>query len=243
MPNDPGASDERATAWLSQGLEALLDDDNRTRVDGLDFDVIIVGSGYGGAVAAAELAGCINEAGTELRICLLERGKEYLAGMFPSRMADMAGHIRYATPGAKRQIGVHDGLYDMRWSEDAAALVASGLGGGSLINAGVMEMPLDKIFLESRWPKAIRDDRPELFELAGQLRPWLGARRAPKNGPVPAKTEALARLAGDNEFGDAQVTVAFEDLRNAAGIAMSACRRCGDCATGCNFNAKESLDL
>ena len=87
---------------------------------------------------------------------MLERGNEYLRGMFPSRQAELPGHIRFVTPEAKRQRGVYDGLYDMRWSDDAVALVASGVGGGSLINAGVMEMPKPYVFQEARWPREIR---------------------------------------------------------------------------------------
>ena len=88
----------RQKTWLSKGLETLVENlphiakpEPRRKVD---FDVLIIGSGYGGAVAAAELAGCLNPDGKPLRLCVLERGKEYLAGSFPSRMADLAGHLR-----------------------------------------------------------------------------------------------------------------------------------------------------
>ena len=241
-----GAEKARATVWLSRGLEALVSDlpqianpRRRRAKDKYDFDIVIVGSGYGGSVAAAELSNCKDAQGNPLRICLLERGKEYLAGMFPTRMADLAGHVRFTTPFAERQRGVFDGLYDMRWSDDAAALVASGLGGGSLINAGVMEMPHQKVFKEARWPAEIRDET-KLDETAKQLRAWLGANAI--GGPSLAKTEALRKL-GDGNTQPTQITVASDCRTNPAGVAMSSCLRCGDCATGCNHNAKESLDL
>lgn len=241
------AESPRATVWLSRGLEALVNDlpqianpRRRRAKDEYDFDIVIVGSGYGGSVAAAELSNCKDAQGKSLRICVLERGKEYLAGMFPTRMADLAGHVRFTTPFAERQRGAFDGLYDMRWSDDAAALVASGLGGGSLINAGVMEMPHPQIFQEARWPAEIRNET-KLAEMAERLRAWLGA-KAMDAADAPSKTEALGRLAGGMAR-PVSVTVASDCRTNSAGVAMSPCRRCGDCATGCNYNAKESLDL
>ncbi len=156
--------ESRQTTWLSCGLETLvhqrpwMGDRTLCNERDYDFDVVIVGSGYGGAVAAAELSGCTDENDQPLRICVLERGREYLAGSFPSRQAELAGHVRFVTPNAARQRGAHGGLFDVRWSDDAVALVASGLGGGSLINAGVMEMPKAEVFREARWPHAIRSD-------------------------------------------------------------------------------------
>ena len=93
---------QRRTAWLSRGLEALIYDrrwmggPNVEHPDH-DFDVVIVGSGYGGGVSAAALSGCTNARKKPLTICVLERGKEYLAGAFPSRAADLAGYIRLAS--------------------------------------------------------------------------------------------------------------------------------------------------
>ena len=160
MPSESRTSaDTRQTAWLSHGLETLvherrwIGDPKLPRPDSHDFDVVIVGSGYGGAVAAEALCGCSDARGP-LRVCVLERGKEYLAGSFPSRAADLGGFVRFVTREAKRQRGVFDGLYDLRCSADAVAVVACGLGGGSLINAGVMEMPLESVLKEARWPKA-----------------------------------------------------------------------------------------
>jgi len=209
-----------------------------------DFDVVIVGSGYGGAVAAAELSGCTDENDQPLRICVLERGREYLAGSFPSRQAELAGHVRFVTPNAARQRGAHGGLFDVRWSDDAVALVASGLGGGSLINAGVMEMPKAEVFREARWPHAIRSDNG-LGEMAERLRPWLGAHALPNNvANTLTKTSQLNKLAGGpGKASLTRITVAAEDGPNKVGVKLKQCLLCGDCATGCNSGAKNSLDL
>lgn len=250
MQADVKESDEnaRATAWLSRGLEALVGD--RPWMAGLnvgrppDFDVVIVGSGYGASVAAAELAGCTNAEGQTISVCVLERGKEYLAGMFPSRMADLAGHARFATPEATKPRGVRDGLFDIRTSGDAVALVANGLGGGSLINAGVMEMPLDSVFREVRWPQAIRNDAA-LSGISRELLKTLGADKLTKTNALNqlAKTNVLRQLAGADRFDFTPITVALEPGENSAGVILDECIGCGDCATGCNHNAKESLDL
>lgn len=257
MSAQKSAGERRAT-WLSCGLETLVNEcrwmaDPQLRRPEHDFDVVIVGSGYGGAVAAAVLSACKNADGHALgkdgkpSICVLERGNEYLRGMFPSRQDESPGHIRFATPDAKRQRGVYHGLYDMRWSDDAVALVASGVGGGSLINAGVMEMPKPYVFQEARWPRQIREasHSDSLEDAANELRIWLGAHRLTENNAKTrfGKTEALRRLAGLRGTNPVHVTVASEERVNEAGVALSECRGCGDCAAGCNYNAKESLDL
>ena len=244
---DTANDDDRASAWLSRGLETLVGERpwmagagvTRTPDADPDFDVVIVGSGYGGAVAAAELAGSLGADGKALTVCVLERGKEYLAGMFPSRLADLAGHARFATPEAKGPRGVRDGLFDMRWSDDACAIVANGLGGGSLINAGVMAMPVDDVFREARWPQAIREDA-SLHHLGKLLRARLGASLI---GDVASKTAVLRLLAGAHKFEPLPVTMAARTGQNSAGVTLDKCIGCGDCATGCNHNAKDSLDL
>ncbi|MDC6169721.1 NAD(P)-binding protein [Paucibacter sp. XJ19-41] len=132
----PAPPPEIARRWLSEGLEILLHElQQQPRAeDGFDVDVLIVGSGYGGAAAAAELSRCPGQ-----RIVVLERGREYLAGQFPERMADLPGHVRFATPAAATPSGRWEGLFDLRLGPDVNVVLANGLGGGSLINAGVME--------------------------------------------------------------------------------------------------------
>jgi len=163
----------RASAWISQGFEALLyeigrlsEKDRLRKAPPVYYDVVIVGSGYGGAIAAAQLAGSTHN-GKRISLCVLERGKEYLPGMFPSRMADLPGHIRFSTPNASGPRGIREGLFDFRIGPDVCALVANGLGGGSLINAGVMAQPPDGVFT-SRWPQAFRDERQRQFLCRGR---------------------------------------------------------------------------
>ena len=149
--------------------------------------------------------------------------------------------MRFATPDAKRQSGEYDGLYDIRWSEDAIAVVASGLGGGSLINAGVMEMPHPAVFQEARWPKAIRE-ADDLEGLAARLGPLLGANPLARADALN-KTKQLRKLANGYRTSLTRITVADKARSNSAGVKLNACLLCGDCAAGCNHGAKDSLDL
>ncbi|MFT4101783.1 MAG: hypothetical protein QM674_12235 [Burkholderiaceae bacterium] len=113
------------------------------------FGVLIVGSGYGGAVAASELAAV---AARGNRIAVLERGLERLPGSFPSRFSDLPGEVRFAGPDDKEAHGRATGLFDVRLGPDLGVVVANGVGGGSLINAGVMEIPDRSVFEDHRWP-------------------------------------------------------------------------------------------
>ena len=115
----------RAMHWLSESLATLM---SRPEAD-RQFDAIVVGSGYGGAMAALEIAK------RGLRVCVLERGHEYLPGMFPTRFADIGRCVRFSTPGSSKPKGYRGALFDLRLSPDMQVLVANGLGGGSLINA------------------------------------------------------------------------------------------------------------
>ena len=241
------AAGARATAWISHGFEELASDPKSLKTP---FDVVIVGSGYGGAVAASELAGCRDTNGKPISVCVLERGGEYLPGMFPSRMADLPGHVRFNTSGSAKPRGVREGLFDVRVGPDVSALVANGLGGGSLINAGVMERPRDEVL--KRFPAAVREDlvKNDYYARAKKL---LGAADDQGDNSVerhrlraPAKYDALMRLAaGDpaKRRHAAALTIAMRDQRTDSGVQLTACKFCGDCATGCNHGAKESLDL
>lgn len=238
-------AEQRATSWLSQGFECLAgriaeQDRNASRPE-LDFDIVIVGSGYGGAVAAHGLA----RAGGP-SVCVLERGKEYLPGAFPARLSDLPGHTRLSSTRKDAPRGEHEGLFDIKIGSDVSAVVASGLGGGSLINAGVMIAPEGAAL--TALEQAVGEPLGAYYDQALTL---LGARdntiREHQGGAVPLKFTALSALSDrlaplQARFRATPITVAMQDKVNDAGIALTACRLCGDCATGCNYNAKESLD-
>ncbi len=227
------------TRWLSREFAELFADPQRCLAvpDGAEpaFDVLIVGSGYGGAIAAAELS-----ASRALpRIAVLERGREYLPGAFPSRLSELPTHLRGRFAGRARG---GEALFDIRADGDVSVVLANGLGGGSLINAGVMLQPPCEVF-DQRWPVALRGGQA-LAQAYRDTRRLLGAQvdgvlnAIPD--PPPRKTQVLSRL--DPAVERMPVTVAFTDRDSSGGVALSACKRCGDCATGCNHGAKESLD-
>ena len=178
--------------WLSQGIEVLIEDLAQGRRDA-NFDVVIVGSGYGGAVAAARFAAMQDAQGKSLRVCVLERGREYLPGTFPNRFAELPGHVRLTRPDEADAKGQRDGLFDFRIGEDVSALVGNGLGGGSLINAGVAERPHDDVFEDDAWPAALRADREGLERGYVQAERMLGVR--PANTDGIAKYQALRGFA------------------------------------------------
>ena len=199
------------------------------------YDVVIVGSGYGGAVSACRLA----RAGK--RIAVLERGREVLTGEFPTRFPDIRNEMRVT--GKNMSLGSQTGLYDVRLGADMHVLVGCGLGGGSLVNAGVALRPDPRVFADPVWPGQIAQDG--LLEEAYQAaRQWL----APKSDPEafgPPKAQALVTAARDANLDSAavapEVVVSFEETTNAAGITQTACTRCGDCCGGCNVGAKNTL--
>jgi cholesterol oxidase len=227
-----------ATRWISRDLSHLYTQAREAR-ETLRFDVVIVGSGYGGAMAAAELAGRQDDDGRPIRVLVLERGKEYVPGMFPSSLQEMPTHVRVHRCQSGETTGWLDGLFDVRIGPDVCALVGNGLGGGSLINAGVMEMPdwssvgrLPATLANALTPAALN-----------RVRERLGARTDGRDNTIPgngtAKTRALQSL-DPGHFRKAAITVEFDS--GAQGSPHMPCTMCGDCMTGCNVGAKKSLD-
>ncbi|MBS0243205.1 MAG: GMC family oxidoreductase N-terminal domain-containing protein, partial [Proteobacteria bacterium] len=197
------------------------------------YDVIVVGSGYGGGVAASRLA----RAGK--RVCVLERGREFLTGEFPSRFPELRSQMRVR--GRSASFGPESALYDVRLGEDMHVLVASGLGGGSLVNAGVSLRPDRRVFDDPVWPGQIRQDGT-LEEGFARARTWI----RPANHPRAAEmTKFKALAASASALGKApvnpQVAVNFAGGVNAAGLEQPPCTLCGDCCAGCNVGAKNTV--
>src|SRR5688500_20403940 len=112
------------------------------------YDVIVIGSGYGGGIAASRLS----RAGK--RVCVLERGKEKQPGEYPDTMIELAKEVQSDLPLG--HIGSATGLFDFRYNPDINVILGCGLGGTSLINAGILLQPTDNVFQDLRWPEADR---------------------------------------------------------------------------------------
>lgn len=197
------------------------------------YDVIVVGSGYGGGVAASRLS----RAGK--KVAVLERGREVLAGGFPSRFPDLKNEMQIS--GKKLRTGPSSALYDVRLGEDMHVLVGCGLGGGSLINAGVALRPDVRVFADERWPGQIAQDGllDEGFRRANL---WLNPQSDPRAEDFTKfRTLQSAGTALGYDIVKPTITVSFEPGTNVVGVEQPGCTRCGDCCAGCNVGAKNSV--
>ncbi|MGH9894281.1 MAG: GMC family oxidoreductase N-terminal domain-containing protein, partial [bacterium] len=196
------------------------------------YDVVVVGSGYGGAIAAARIASA--DIRPKPSVCVLERGMEWIPGTFPDEPEDVLPHFVSAFNPL--------GLYELSQHKHISILQGSGLGGTSLVNANVAIIPDDDAFDRPPWPPTIRmanlgpyyQKAAETLEIAQHPR-----------GMSLAKVQTLKKRA------DANPDAAFDLLRLAVnftrdgvddnGVERRLCIDCGDCVTGCNIRAKNTL--
>ena len=199
------------------------------------YDAVIVGSGYGGGVSASRLARM------GLKVCVLERGREFQTGDFPTRFPDLKNNIK--ATGDRLSTGSDTALYDFRAGADIHVLIGRGLGGGSLINAGVALRPDPRVFEHAAWPDEIArtQDLDEAFTRAkNMLRP---ATHAAANEMTKYKALERAGNANKPSIAPAEVVVSFFDNTNPAGVTQPQCTLCGDCCSGCNVGAKNTVAL
>ncbi|MBI3224244.1 MAG: GMC family oxidoreductase [Mycolicibacterium cosmeticum] len=229
-----------------------LDDDLPT-----ETDVLIVGSGFGGSVMAAELAGKGYE------VCVLERGRAYPPGSFPRDPAGIS--LNFWDPDAELT-----GMFDVWSFQNVDAVVSSGLGGGSLIYANVM-LPKDESWFTQTTPDGTGVEtwaltREHLKEHYTAVSDFLRVQTLP-NGPADnafhlPKTKRFLKIDapdGGERAVLAPLAVRFRDdngqpsvgapLRDeaygnihGAGYHRRTCRLCGECDLGCNDGAKSSMD-
>lgn len=197
------------------------------------YDVVVVGSGYGGGVAASRLARCGRS------VCVLERGREVPTGAFPARFPDIRRELQIT---GRLQMGSPTGLFEFRNGRHIHVLVGCGLGGGSLINAGVAMRPDARVFEDPAWPVAIMDPLLEkgFARAARMLRP---ATDPEANQRIKYQALERASTALGVPPRPAPVAVTFEETVNPAGVRQPACTLCGDCCAGCNVGAKNTIAL
>ncbi|MGC7102116.1 GMC oxidoreductase [Amycolatopsis lurida] len=220
---------------------------------GAHYDVIVIGSGFGGSVAAYRLA----DAG--LHVCLLERGRSYPPGAFPRSPYRMKTNFWDPSEG-------YYGLYDLWHSREVAGVVASGLGGGSLIFANVLLRKDERTFAEQwgedgegePWPVSRADLDPHYDRVEEVLAPQRYPIELPPYGQAH-RARAL-RDAADTlrlPWFTPELAVTFaapgrppspgepipEAIPNLHGRPRETCRLCAECCFGCNYGSKNSLDL
>ncbi|HLI34966.1 MAG TPA: alpha/beta fold hydrolase [Terriglobia bacterium] len=200
------------------------------------YSVVVIGSGYGGAIAASRLA----RAGQ--KVCLLERGKELLPDEYPDTPAEALREVQVDAPAAA--FGSRSGLYNFHVNPDLSVFSGCGLGGGSLVNANVSLRPEPRVFKDSRWPRAIRANLPSALETyyrraEEMLKPVPYPDELPRLPKLQALKKALA--AANAPFFRAPINVTFCGGVNHVGVEQPACALCGDCVTGCNYGSKNTL--
>ncbi|MEO1292300.1 MAG: alpha/beta fold hydrolase [Pseudomonadota bacterium] len=202
------------------------------------YDAVIVGSGYGGGVAASRLAR-VRGPGAP-KVAVLERGREIAPGKYPDNPLAAGKEMQVTLADDGRTIGKAQGLYDVRMGPNVNVLLGCGLGGTSLINANVAIEPDPRIY--ARWPEPFRKDRELLAPYYERARAMLGSKPYPA-GKTPPKLAALEKVAKGTgmEFGRPDINVSFEDGFNAVGVWQNACTDCGDCVSGCNYGAKNTV--
>jgi cholesterol oxidase len=219
------------------------------------WDAVIVGSGFGGSVVTHELA----KAG--LRVCLLERGKAYPPNSFPR--APLAVRNNFWDPSK--------GLYGLNnvWSfKGSAALVASGLGGGSLIYANVL-IRKDPKWFDGSWPITREDLDPHYAAVEEKMNvqqypihvsPFkqtektiafdraaesLGYSTVPLNLAISFRTKPVVDPANPDDLHNPALVgePICEEHRNLHDMTRYTCRLCGECDIGCNYGSKNTLDF
>ena len=197
------------------------------------YDAIVVGSGYGGGVAASRLA----RAG--LSVCVLERGRVFAPGDFDNSLRGLISELQLS--GRKWRFGRPDGLFDLRVGADISVLMGCGLGGGSLINAAIALPPDLKRLAGPGWPAAITGDGL-LAEATARAERMLGISPHPAAAQF-AKFKALRQAAA--ELGEtaspAPAAISWKTHVNRANVRQLGCINCGDCWSGCNIGAKNNV--
>ncbi|KAG6549247.1 hypothetical protein Mapa_009233 [Marchantia paleacea] len=201
---------------------------------GREYDAIVVGTGYGGAVAACRLA----QAG--LKVCILEKGQRWEAPNFPKTFWQSFIQTTFNTPFGS--FGPKTGLYQVHVDGDCLALVGSGVGGGSLMSAGVMVPTPKRTRKDHRWPAQWEKDWSKYESLSQEM---LEPEYVPHSFPKKKIMDAIKDELEDIEQADPKglkINIRFKDVTNKAGVKQNACVACGNCIMGCNYNAKSSTD-
>ncbi|MFF9039891.1 GMC oxidoreductase [Streptomyces sp. NPDC014892] len=213
-----------------------------------DYDVIVVGSGFGGSVTALRLT----EKG--YKVGVLEAGRRFTRATLPKNSWDLKNYLWAPA------LGMY-GIQRIHLLGNVMVLAGAGVGGGSLNYANTLYVPPKPFFEDPQW-KDITDWQEELKPYYDQARRMLGVRLNPTMTPSDVHLKAAAeRMGVGDSFHLAPVGVFFGDGEDAdgrtkaapgdqaadpyfggVGPARTACTECGECMTGCRHGAKNTLN-
>ena len=200
------------------------------------YDYVIIGSGFGGSVSAMRLT----EKGYS--VLVLERGKRFQDQDFPKSNWNIWKYLWMPAIRAYgfMQLGFFKGLFVFH---------SSGVGGGSLVYAGVLMEPDDTFFSSPSWPHKA-DWKAILLPHYQTARRMLGVASNPRLTPADLALKEVSEELGFGKtfrptdvgvfFGQEGVTVP-DPYFNGAGPERAGCIFCGGCMVGCRYNAKNTL--
>jgi cholesterol oxidase len=201
------------------------------------FDVVIIGSGFGGSVSALRLA----EKG--YRVAVLEAGKRWDAKDFPKTNWNLRKALWFPRLGMR-------GIQRISLLPDIMVLSGAGVGGGSLVYANTLYEPPEPFYKDAQWGD-ITDWKAELAPHYATARHMLGVTENPLDTPADKVMRRVADKLGVSEtfhptpvgvyFGEVGVEV-DDPYFGGEGPTRTGCIACGNCMVGCRHNAKNTLD-
>ncbi|XP_038881939.1 uncharacterized protein LOC120073271 [Benincasa hispida] len=202
------------------------------------FDAIVIGSGYGGSVAACRMS----MAG--IKVCLLEKGRKWESQDFVTDSMKITSAVRMENRNLGVSFGPKDALFQVFEQNDSLATVACGLGGGSLVNAGVMLPTPVLVRKDPNWPKEWERDWSFCEAAAAAM---LKVQSIPVKFPSAKVLEEIVDEEIEGSFESSlNLSINFdieESLSSSQKIQQRGnCLACGNCLAGCPYNAKSSTD-
>jgi cholesterol oxidase len=202
-----------------------------------DWDVVVVGSGFGGSAAALRLA----EKG--YRVLVYEAGRRFADDELPRTSWDLRRYLWAPALGCF-------GIQRIHRLPDVVILAGAGVGGGSLNYANTLYVPAGPFYADPQWA-GITDWQVELATHYDQARRTLGVVENPCQGPVEDLVRDVAAEMGVADtfrktpvgvfFGSAPGRTEPDPYFGGAGPTRTACTQCGACMTGCRVGAKNTL--
>ncbi|WP_127783929.1 GMC family oxidoreductase [Rhodococcus sp. X156] len=201
-----------------------------------DYDVLVVGSGFGGSVAALRLT----EKG--YRVGVLEAGRRFTDEDFATTSWDLRKYLWAPRLGCF-------GIQRLHLLRDVLILAGSGVGGGSLVYANTLYQPGEPFFRDKQWAH-ITDWRAELTPFYEQAQRMFGVISSPNMTPSDHVMKAVAEEMGVGDtFGPTPIGVFFDKPGEVSadpyfggvGPERTGCTECGACMTGCRVGAKNTL--